>query len=149
METMKIEIGNGGFGSSIILFLVVGFFIPAIWTVIVVIGLAVWVLSLVSQHQIASIPTSSKLQLNVPAILPSAGASLSDQDVDAIIQSAKEKAAGVARLTSSEPEARKRIFEQVFRQKCQQRGVKISKLRWKRREDCRVGFETETDRLTA
>jgi len=140
---MKIEIGNGGIGSSIALIFVVGFCIPIIWPVLAVIAFGMWVMSLILQHQIASVPTSSKLQLNVPVILPSAGVSRSDQDADAIIQSAKEKAARVAYLASSEPEARKRVFERVFLRECEQRGVKISQIRWKGRDASRIGDETE------
>lgn len=143
---MKIEIGNGGVGSSIAVIFVVGFFIPPIWPVLAVIGIVMWIMGLVAKHQIAQIPESAKMLFNAPTIqsapsLPSIPAlpappapvevALSDEEVDEKIQAAVAEAKRIANLTRCSHEGRKRIFERVFRRECEKQGVKADKIIWK------------------
>jgi len=124
---MKIEIGNGGMGSSIIFILVVGFFIPPVWPVLIVIGIAMWIASLVADRQIVAIPETSKTPLPVEA-------TISDEDANEKIHAAKAEAARIAASTPCSHEGRKRVFERVFRRECEKQGVAVSKFTWKRNE---------------
>jgi len=50
------------------------------------------------------------------------------------LHAAMEEARRVARSSNCGLEARKRIFERVLRRRCEQRGVRIADLKWKRQE---------------
>lgn len=139
---MKIETGNGGFGSSIILFLAVGFFIPAIWAMLAVIVFGIWTASLVSQYQIASVSIPSKLQLRVPVAPPSIGVSLSRHDAKAIIQSTNAKAAGRRSVGIQRARGTEESFERVCLRERERRGVKISRIGWKGRDGSSIGDES-------
>jgi hypothetical protein len=128
---MKIEIGNGGFGSSIASLFVVGFFIPVIWPILIMIAIAMWIMGLVADHQIAQIPKSSKMAFHVPVIPSPAETSVGDETAENIIKAAKLEAARIADLTPTNAEGWKKVYEHVLRRECEKRGVKVSKVVWK------------------
>ena len=67
-----------------------------------------------------------------------------DQDEEEKMYAAMQEAKAIAGRMQGEHEARKRIFERVFRHRCQQRGVTVSRIVWKRSDHSRVGDEAET-----
>ena len=69
---------------------------------------------------------------------------LDDQDAEDKIHTAMEEAKAIAGRMQGGHEDRKWVFERVFRHRCQQGGVKVSRIVWKRSDHSRVGNETET-----
>lgn len=61
------------------------------------------------------------------------------------MHAALEEAKAIAGRMRGGHEDRKRVFERVFRHRCQQRGVTVSRVVWKRCDHSRVGCETETE----
>ncbi len=50
------------------------------------------------------------------------------------MEEAKAEAKRIMRLSDCPPDQKKKLFESVFLRKCQQRGVKVSEIRWKNRK---------------
>ena len=67
-----------------------------------------------------------------------------DQSDEEEMYAALEEAKAIAGRMQGGQEARKRIFERVFRHRCQQRGVRVNRVVWKRSDHSSIGSETET-----
>jgi Na+-transporting methylmalonyl-CoA/oxaloacetate decarboxylase gamma subunit len=133
---MKIEIGNGGLGSTIILFMVVGFFIPEVFLLVGIVCFLMWIVGLCADRQVKQAlkaDSHSKIVLRGPETSAPVPTVLSEAESNEIIEEALAEAKRrVTAMTYCDHEARKKIFEAVFLRLCHKRGLKVDKLVWKK-----------------
>jgi hypothetical protein len=132
---MKIEIGNGGVGSTIILFIVVGIFLPEVVAIVVVVWFFIWIAGLFVDAQVTEAmksDASAKLRLNVPLNQIPAEPFCPREGDEEKLELAIQEARRIANLTKCSHEGQKRIFEHVLRRECERAGVKVSAVSWRK-----------------
>lgn len=85
---------------------------------------------LANPPKIPSLPEPAKVWNSAGEI----GNQTDEEKIRAAMEEAKTEAKRIMKLSNCERDQKKKLFESVFLRKCQQRGVKISKIRWKSRE---------------
>lgn len=71
-----------------------------------------------------------------------------EEEIRAAVEEAKTEARRIMKLSNCPPDQKKKLFESVFRRKCQQCGVKASRVVWRRRDHSHVNDEMERSELT-